>query len=119
MNADVERKLPDARLRSFVLEGSERKVSVLVQVEWPAAKLTGGAREPRRPGRLTIPDPDAEAEAERQAQRLGAWLEELLDEPPVWLRSAHAFAVQATGLQIARIAEAAMTRAIEPNRRFP
>lgn len=114
-------KIADPELRSRVLDPSDEPVSVIIELALPDPKIEYGnlgTHEPTlsRPTRVAPMSDEERADLERMATEARGFLEELLDEPPVYLPSARAFVATTNGTQLSQIAQQPFTRRIERNR---
>ena len=117
-------KIPDSALRQHALESSDEPVSVIIelavpdpQVQYRHVERDGEDRSV--PFRVEPETSEEREELEAVATDAKTFLEELLAEPPVYLRAPRVFIATATGHQLEEIARSAFTKRIEPNRSLP
>jgi hypothetical protein len=116
-------KIPDPELLSRVRESSDEPVSIIVELAVPEAQVEYATVD--RPGEMKLPvrvvptSAEEDKQLEQMASEAKEFLDRLLDDPPVYLRSARAFIATATGRELEEIARRPFTKRIEPNRSWP
>jgi hypothetical protein len=112
-------RIPDQQLREFAEKGSDEPVSVIIELDVPELRVeykreSEGERS-ASPRRVVSAEGDGAA-VEKTASDAKAFLEQVLDEPPVYLRSARAFVATVRGPELREIASRPFTKRVEPNR---
>jgi hypothetical protein len=118
----ISGRIPDPALRQRAIEGSEEPVSVLIELALPEQGIEYEEKqrhgESPRPLRVASPTKREQKEIERTTAEAKRFLEELLDESPVYFHSAQGFAATVTGRQLREIASRPFIKSIAPNRRL-
>ena len=113
-------RVSDPALRKLALEGSEKPVSVLIELAVPEQDIEYEPHEIRgqrsRPLQVRSSTKRERKEIEKTAAEAQRFLERLLDEPPIYLRSARGFAATVTGSQLREVASRPFVKSIARNR---
>jgi hypothetical protein len=116
-------KIADADLLARVRKRSDEAVSIIIELAVPDAQVEYATvdrhGEVKVPVRVVPTSAREDEQLEQTASEARKFLERLLDEPPVYLRSARAFIATATGREVEEIAHRPFTKRIEPNRSLP
>ena len=117
-------KIPDSALLQHALESSDEPVSVIIELDVPDpqveyADVDRQGVDVKVPFRVASATARDDKRLERVASDARKFLDELLSEPPVYLRSARAFIATANGAELDEIARRPFTKRIEPNRSRP
>jgi hypothetical protein len=114
-------RIPDEGLRRMAFESSDEPVSVIIELAVPDLQVeyAKAGRDGPYPARVRPPTDHEQAHVEKTASDAKRFLEDLLPEPPVYLRSARALVATATGKELNEIARQGFTKRIERNRVLP
>jgi hypothetical protein len=112
-------RIPDEGLRELAEKGSDDPVSVIIELAVPDQHIEYERKpgDPRSmPKRVVVADDGGTVE--KTAEEARAFLEQLLSDPPVYLRSARAFVATVRGPELREIAKRPFTKRVEPNQRL-
>jgi hypothetical protein len=117
----LTQRIPDPELRRLALESSEEPASVFIELAVPEPQVeyaTASHHDTWSASPLRVEPMGKRERAQLQKAETDArnFLEALLEEPPVYLKSARAFVVTVTGRELDQIARQAFTKRIERNR---
>jgi hypothetical protein len=117
-------KIPDSALLQHALESSDEPVSVIIELDVPDpqveyADAVRQGEDVKVPVRVVQASAREDEKLEQLASDARTFLDGLLAEPAVYIRSARAFIATANGAELDEIARRPFTKRIEPNRSLP
>ena len=114
-------KFTDQSLLQYARDGSSERISVIIELELPKRSLQFAPSERGdsatfRPKRIQPEDAQSQQISSDTIAAARSLIQQCTGTDPHWLKTARAFIIHATGMQISRIAESPLIKTIQPNR---
>ena len=112
------RKIADEELSRWLAEGGQERRELIVEAAVPARRAAFDTGPRGRPRPQSITSSGIGLSRADVLEKLGTYLRNVLDSPPVELASAGAFAIEASRQEVLHLLEHPLVKALRPNRKL-